>query len=180
MADLDAGAHLRPVVAGTRAQVGGVRRRRIGQLHELHQMVERLPVGEAAGGALQAELGQDASHLLDHALHLRVRLGDDGLVDAEPAGPSPDRRAGRRSRAPAASRLPDRAASGPARKPSVSARSSTCRAITPTVSSAGDSGMAPARLMRPQVGLIEATPQQAAGSRSEPPVSEPSPAGMAP
>ena len=63
-------AHLRAVVAGPRAQVGGVRGRRIGQLHELDQVVERLPVGEAAGGALQAELGQDAEHLLDHALHV--------------------------------------------------------------------------------------------------------------
>ena len=52
--------------------------------------------------------------------------------------------------------------------------------MTPTVSSAGASGMAPARLMRPQVGLMEATPQQAPGTRSEPPVSEPRPAGMAP
>jgi len=40
--------------------------------------------------------------------------------------------------------------------------------------------MAPARLTRPQVGLIEEIPQAAAGNRSDPPVSEPSPAGMAP
>jgi hypothetical protein len=52
-------------------------------LHELHQVVERLPVGEAAGRALQAELGQHRQHVLDHALHLRVRLGNDGLVDAD-------------------------------------------------------------------------------------------------
>ncbi len=40
--------------------------------------------------------------------------------------------------------------------------------------------MAPARLMRPQVGLMEVTPQHAAGTRSDPPVSEPRPAGIAP
>ena len=46
----------------------------VGQLHELHQVVERLPVGEAAGRALQAELGQDGQHLLDHALHVAGAL----------------------------------------------------------------------------------------------------------
>jgi hypothetical protein len=48
------------------------------------------------------------------------------------------------------------------------------------VSRAGASGMAPARLTLPQVGLMEHTPQAAAGKRNEPPVSEPRPAGMAP
>ena len=58
MPGLDARAHLRAVVARARAQEVGVGRRRIGQLHELHEVIERLPVGEAAGRALQAELAE--------------------------------------------------------------------------------------------------------------------------
>ena len=41
-------------------------------------------------------------------------------------------------------------------------------------SSDHDSGITPARLTRPYVGLSPTTPQQAAGSRIEPPVSLPS------
>jgi hypothetical protein len=48
------------------------------------------------------------------------------------------------------------------------------RASGPTVSSDCDSGIAPARLMRPTVVFNPVTPQKCAGIRIEPPVSEPS------
>ena len=57
---------------------------------------------------------------------------------------------------------------------SISAASSTVRVSGPTQSSVHDSGMALARLTRPQVGLMPTTPQKCAGSRIEPPVSDPS------
>jgi hypothetical protein len=49
----------------------------------------------------------------------------------------------------------------------------TSRAIGPTVSRLGASGHTPVSGIRPQVVLSPATPQQAAGIRIEPPVSEP-------
>jgi hypothetical protein len=54
------------------------------------------------------------------------------------------------------------------------AASATVRVSGPRWSSDHDSGIAPARLTRPYVGLRPTTPQQAAGSRMEPPVSLPS------
>ena len=48
------------------------------------------------------------------------------------------------------------------------------RVSGPTWSSDHDSGIAPARLTRSYVGLSPTTPQQAAGSLMEPPVSLPS------
>src|ERR1700691_4136916 len=53
------------------------------------------------------------------------------------------------------------------------AQSPTLRASTPTQSSECDSGMVPYLLMRPRVGFIPTTPQAAAGSLTDPPVSEP-------
>ena len=64
--------------------------------------------------------------------------------------------------------------SAPAISPSSSAQSSTVCASGPTVSSDCDSGIAPARLMRPTVVFNPVTPQKCAGIRIEPPVSEPS------
>src|SRR5947199_4932240 len=64
-------------------------------------------------------------------------------------------------------------ASAPAINPSSSAQSSAVRASGPTVSSDCDSGMAPARLIRPTVVFNPVTPQKCAGNRIEPPVSEP-------
>ena len=49
----------------------------------------------------------------------------------------------------------------------------TSRAIGPTVSKLGDSGQTPSSGMRPQVVLSPAVPQQAAGMRTDPPVSLP-------
>src|ERR1700710_2850863 len=69
-------------------------------------------------------------------------------------------------------------ASAPAIRPSSSAQSSTVRASGPTVSSDCDSGIAPARLIRPTVVLRPVTPQKCAGIRIEPPVSEPSAANV--
>src|SRR3954453_2712249 len=63
--------------------------------------------------------------------------------------------------------------SGPAIRPSSSAQPSAGGASGPTVSSDCDNGMAPARLMRPTVVFSPVTPQKCAGSRIEPPVSEP-------
>ncbi len=65
-------------------------------------------------------------------------------------------------------------ASYPASACSRYAQSSTVRAIGPVWSSVQDSGTTPARLTRPYVGLSPAMPQNAAGPRMEPPVSEPS------
>ncbi len=59
----------------------------------------------------------------------------------------------------------------------ISPQSSAVCASGPTVSSVNDSGIALARLTRPLVGLKPVTPQKCAGSRIEPPVSEPSAAG---
>ena len=47
------------------------------------------------------------------------------------------------------------------------------RAIGPTVSKLGASGQTPSSGMRPQVVFRPAVPQQAAGMRTEPPVSLP-------
>src|SRR3982074_3460038 len=64
--------------------------------------------------------------------------------------------------------------SAPAIRPSSNAQSSALRASGPTVSSDCDSGIAPARLIRPTVVLRPVTPQKCAGIRIEPPGSEPS------
>ena len=48
------------------------------------------------------------------------------------------------------------------------------RASGPTVSSDCESGIAPARLIRPTVVFNPVTPQKCAGIRIDPPVSEPS------
>src|SRR5688572_10939936 len=56
--------------------------------------------------------------------------------------------------------------------------SSALSARGPIVSSVNDNGMAFARLTRPYVGLRPVTPQKCAGRRIEPPVSEPSAAGV--
>ena len=174
MADLDAGAHLRAVVARPRAQVGGVGGRGIGQLHELDQVVERLPVGEAAGGALQAELAEDCQHLLDHALHVGVRFGEHGLVDADPqalhgiveAGDVVGHRQGRRPR--------DRAHRGRRGSPSVRARSSTWRAMHADGvergrqrHGAGAADAAPGRLDGGDAAAGGRQPQRAAGVGAE-------------
>ncbi len=55
----------------------------------------------------------------------------------------------------------------------MSAQSRTDRAIGPQWSSVWQSGCTPARLTRPNVGLIPTIPQQEAGQRIEPPVSVP-------
>jgi len=65
-------------------------------------------------------------------------------------------------------------ASWPAIAWKMSAQSSAVRASGPTVSSECESGMAPCRETRPHVVLRPVTPQAAAGSLTEPPVSEPS------
>ena len=49
----------------------------------------------------------------------------------------------------------------------------TSRAMGPTVSKLGESGHTPSRGILPQVVLSPAMPQQAAGMRTEPPVSLP-------
>src|SRR2546421_4419413 len=68
--------------------------------------------------------------------------------------------------------------SGPAIAATISAQSSAVRASGPTVSSVNESGIALARLTRPLVGFSPVTPQKCAGMRIDPPVSEPSAAGM--
>src|ERR1044072_2807463 len=55
-----------------------------------------------------------------------------------------------------------------------SAQSSAVRASGPIVSSECESGIAPWRDTRPQVVFSPVTPQADAGTRTEPPVSEPS------
>src|SRR5919201_151368 len=55
----------------------------------------------------------------------------------------------------------------------VRAQSSTVRARGPMVSIDHMPGLRPCRLTRPQVGLRPTTPHQAAGPRTEPPVSSP-------
>src|SRR3954469_11463432 len=54
------------------------------------------------------------------------------------------------------------------------AQSSTVRASGPTVSMEKESGIAPWRDTRLQVGLIPDRPQKVAGDRINPPVSDPS------
>src|SRR4051812_50114987 len=66
------------------------------------------------------------------------------------------------------------AGSAPAIRPVNNAQSSALRAKGPTVSSDCDSGIAPARLIRPTVVFNPVTPQKCAGIRIEPPGSEPS------
>src|SRR6185369_8680328 len=56
----------------------------------------------------------------------------------------------------------------------------TPRAIGPTVSYEGESGCTPASGIRPQVVFSPATPQHAAGMRTEPPVSVPSATSASP
>src|SRR6185312_299524 len=58
--------------------------------------------------------------------------------------------------------------------------SEALRARIPTVSSVGASAMAPATGTAPQVGFQPVMPQQCAGIRSDPPVSEPSAKTTAP
>src|SRR5215475_7462369 len=55
-----------------------------------------------------------------------------------------------------------------------SCKSEALRARMPTVSRLGESGIAPASDTTPYVGFQDVTPQQCAGMRSEPPVSDPS------
>ena len=69
---------------------------------------------------------------------------------------------------------------GPLMAASIGHRSSTRPATTPGVSSEGARAAPPARLMRPNVGLTPATPQNAAGIRTEPPVSLATAAGTIP
>ena len=63
---------------------------------------------------------------------------------------------------------------------SIGHRSATHPATTPGVSSEGASATPPARLIRPNVGLIPATPQKVAGMRTDPPVSLATAAGTMP
>ncbi len=56
---------------------------------------------------------------------------------------------------------------------STRAQSRAVRASGPTLSCEKESGITPARLTRVCVGLMPVTPQAEAGSRTEPPVSEP-------
>ena len=65
------------------------------------------------------------------------------------------------------------AGSPPAMTASARAQSATLRAIGPIESSVDDSGNAPSSGMRFCVGLKPTMPQNAAGMRVEPPVSEP-------
>ena len=82
-------------------------------------------------------------------------------------------------RAPA--RLRGATASGaPASTPSTSRQSATLRVIAHTVSSVNDSGKAPASGVRRCVFLKPTSPHSAAGTRIEPPVSDPSPATARP
>src|SRR6478609_4614106 len=60
------------------------------------------------------------------------------------------------------------------------AQSSTVRAIGPQWSNVNEFGMTPARLTSPELGINPASPQNDAGPRIEPPVSEPSEAGTMP
>jgi len=64
--------------------------------------------------------------------------------------------------------------SDPAITDSKRAQSLTFRASTPMQSRECDNGIVPYLLTRPSVGLIPTTPHAAAGSRTDPPVSEPS------
>jgi hypothetical protein len=84
MAELQPGAHLRAIVIGPRTQIGGVRRRAIWHLRQLHQMVERLPVGKPARRRHQSLRLQDLRHPLQHPLHVGVRAADHGRIDAKP------------------------------------------------------------------------------------------------
>ena len=63
--------------------------------------------------------------------------------------------------------------SSPARIASAVAQASTVAAIGPTESSVGDSGKAPSVGTRDLVGLNPTRPHNAAGMRTEPPVSVP-------
>ena len=107
-----------------------------------------------------------------------------------PAGRAPDppaRRQGRWRRTPGrARRAADRPARpvspgcGPLMAASIGHRSATPAATTPGVSSVGASPRPPVRLIRPRFGLMPATPQNAAGMRTEPPVSLATAAGTMP
>src|SRR5215469_3425702 len=70
--------------------------------------------------------------------------------------------------------------SRPAMTCSASAASSTVRPHTPIWSSDDANATNPNRLTRPYVGFTPTTPQNAAGWRTEPPVSEPSAIGTTP
>src|SRR5215831_1128265 len=69
---------------------------------------------------------------------------------------------------------------GPAHASSTTARSAAVHAMKPGVSSEGASGMLPSLGTRPNVGLMPATPQSAAGIRMAPPVSLATAAGTRP
>src|SRR4051812_25186723 len=60
------------------------------------------------------------------------------------------------------------------------AQSSAVQAIGPAQSSEWESGIIPARLQSPKVGLRPASPQSAAGPRMEPPESEAGPPRISP
>src|SRR6478672_5443012 len=76
--------------------------------------------------------------------------------------------------------LPASFASKPAIACSRIAQSSTVRAIGPQWSNVNELGMTPARLTSPYVGISPVMPQNEAGPRIDPPVSEPRAAGMKP
>ena len=113
---------------------------------------------------------------LTHARrHLRVHtLEEVVLRQADPHAGDRRRRCPaeivRHRRGGSPSRRPDRV---PAITFNISATSRAVHASGPRWSMDHDSTMAPARLTRPYVGLSPTTPQQPAGSRMEPPVSEP-------
>src|SRR5580692_93773 len=87
---------------------------------------------------------------------------------------------------PACGRIrPTRSSQGPAAKPGSISRMPSSTAATsapsgPTVSRDGASGYTPCTGTRPQVVLRPTTPQQAAGIRTEPPVSVPSATSASP
>src|SRR5919197_1145473 len=68
----------------------------------------------------------------------------------------------------------------PASTAHAAATAATVRAIGPTVSKLGQSGKTPSVETRPQLGFRPTTPQHAAGSRTEPPVSVPRPRSQSP
>src|SRR3981189_347337 len=68
-------------------------------------------------------------------------------------------------------------ASSPASELSIRLQSATVRPIGPQWSSAHASGITPYELTNPNVGLIDVTPRNAAGIRSDPSVSDPIAAG---
>jgi hypothetical protein len=102
---------------------------------------------------LQAELAEDAKHVLDHALHLWMRVADDDLVDADPHTRDRITEAGDVVRNWQAGGGRSRG-SGPAEEAQVSARS-RCAGDHADRIEARRQRHGAARLTRPQVGLME-------------------------